>query len=239
MPIFWLSQDSIDFPPSELANPDGLLAIGGDLQPKRLLHAYARGIFPWYNDEEPILWWSPDPRFVLFPKELRISRSIRPYFNQKKFRVTFDQDFKEVIISCKQPREGQSGGTWISKEMVDAYCCLYELGFAHSVEVWQGKSLAGGLYGLSLGKCFFGESMFSRVSNASRFGFISLVKALAEAGYWLIDCQQQSSYLSTFGARSIPRKDFNEIMERNLNEIGNDNSGRNFSDAIRNFYSQE
>ncbi len=215
MPVFWLSNENNCFPSPELATDEGILAVGGDLSPERLLAAYKMGIFPWFNEGEPIAWWSPDPRMVLFPSELKVSRSMRPYFNQQKLRVTFDQDFEAVVRRCQAPRDDQWGGTWITNEMLDAYCQLHQLGFAHSVEVWQGKRLVGGLYGIALGKCFYGESMFATVSNASKLGFISLVKKLESLGFWLIDCQQQTQHLGSLGARTIPRADFLKILKRN------------------------
>lgn len=219
MPVFWLSEDHIAFPHPSLANEDGILAIGGDLSVERLLKAYEIGLFPWFNPEDPILWWSPDPRFVLFPDELKVAKSMRPYFNQKKFTITIDTQFKAVMEACKdQWRKGQSGGTWISEDMIAAYCKLHELGYAHSCEVWQEEELVGGLYGIGLGKVFFGESMFAKVSNASKFGFISLVQKLEEKGYWLIDCQQETQHLKSLGARSIPRGDFLNFMNRNESE---------------------
>ena len=208
MPIFQLSKDNINFPHPSLSRPDGILAIGGDLSPERLLLAYRNGIFPWYNEGEPILWWSPDPRFVLFPSELKVSKSMRPYFNQKKFSVTYDTAFELIMRHCAEAlRKGQNG-TWITEEMIRAYCQLHNLGFAHSVEVWKEAELVGGLYGLSIGKIFFGESMFTHQSNASKFGFISLVRALESKGFHLIDCQQQTRHLGSLGARPIPRSEF-------------------------------
>ena len=216
MPIFWLKEDSLAFPHPELANEDGILAVGGDLSVERLLRAYQMGLFPWFNPDDPILWWSPDPRFVLFPCEIKIAKSMRSYFNQKKFDLSFDQEFEKVIRACSaQPRKGQSGGTWISEEMVQAYCQLNEMGYAHSVEVWQKDQLVGGLYGISLGKCFFGESMFAKVNNASKFGFIHLVKQLQQLDFWLIDCQQHTRHLESLGARGISRKEFLEYLDRN------------------------
>ncbi|MEM9718629.1 MAG: leucyl/phenylalanyl-tRNA--protein transferase, partial [Bacteroidota bacterium] len=177
------------FPPVDLANPDGLLAIGGDLSPEKLLIAYQSGIFPWYSEGQPILWWSPDPRFILYPAKLRFSRSMKQTFRKNIFTVTYDKAFGKVISLCKRiPRKGQEG-TWITPEMQEAYMQLHRLGLAHSVEVWREDRLVGGLYGLALGKCFFGESMFSLESNASKMGFISLVKRLEERKYQLIDCQ--------------------------------------------------
>lgn len=221
MPVFWLSEDVLAFPDPEMADPEGLLAVGGDLSVKRLLLAYRGGIFPWYNPEEPILWWSPDPRLVVFPSELKVSKSMNSYFNQQKFRVTIDTQFEAVIRACgEQPRNGQDGGTWISEEIISAYLQLFEKGFAHSVEVWDGDDLVGGLYGVALGKCFFGESMFARVSNASKFGFISLVRLLDDRGFWLVDCQVYTEHLASMGAANLPRKVFLDFMKKNENEIG-------------------
>lgn len=225
MPVFWLSEDEITFPPAHLANPDGILAIGGDLSSDRLLLAYRQGLFPWFNPEDPILWWSPDPRFVLYPNELKVAKSMRPYFNQKKFDYTFDQCFEQVMRCCQQQwRKGQEGGTWISDGMIRAYQDLHQQGYAHSVEVWQDGALVGGLYGVCIGKIFFGESMFAKVSNASKAGFISLVKVLEKMGFWLIDCQQETRHLKSLGGRPIPREQFLEYMKKNETEeslIGN------------------
>lgn len=216
MPVFWLDDQSLEFPAPELATPEGILAVGGDLSPARLLEAYAGGIFPWFNEGDPILWWSPDPRFVLFPDELVVSKSMRPYFNQKKFQVSFDQDFEGVMRGCQQSnRNGQSGDTWITEDMIQAYVQVHQLGYAHSVEVWQDGNLVGGLYGISLGKIFFGESMFARVSNASKFGFITLVQKLREKGFTLIDCQQQTQHLGSLGAKPISRKSFLHYLQEN------------------------
>ena len=211
MPIYWLSEDSLAFPDHSLSEPNGVMAIGGDLSPERLLMAYQLGIFPWYHPGENILWWSPDPRFVLFPDDLKVQRSMRPYFNQSKFQVTFDQHFETVMRQCADRREG----TWISEEMVDGYVRLHELGYAHSLEVWEDEHLVGGLYGIALGKCFFGESMFTKVDNASKFGFITLVRRLGQLGYVLIDCQQQTRHLSRMGARAISREKFLEYLSEN------------------------
>lgn len=216
MPVFWLDEQSLEFPAPELATPEGILAVGGDLSPARLLEAYAGGIFPWFNEGDPILWWSPDPRFVLFPDELVVSKSMRPYFNQKKFQVSFDRDFEGVMRGCQQSnRNGQSGDTWITEDMIQAYVQVHKLGYAHSVEVWQDGNLVGGLYGISLGKIFFGESMFARVSNASKFGFITLVQKLREKGFTLIDCQQQTQHLGSLGAKAISRKSFLKYLKEN------------------------
>ncbi|GAB4253967.1 MAG: leucyl/phenylalanyl-tRNA--protein transferase [Saprospiraceae bacterium] len=216
MPVVWLNDSEIAFPHPDQATKEGILAIGGDLSEARLLFAYQKGIFPWYTADEPILWWSPDPRFVLFPDELKVSRSMRPYFNQRRFEVSYDSDFEAVIRACQEPRpESGWAGTWITEEMVEAYTALHKEGYVHSVEVWKDDELVGGLYGLSLGKVFFGESMFTRVSNASKFGFISLVRKLREKGFWLIDCQQQTRHLGSLGARSIPRSEFLKILRKN------------------------
>lgn len=219
MPIFWLSDYDISFPHPTLANEDGMLAVGGDLSPKRLLLAYELGIFPWFNPGDPILWWSPDPRFVLFPKDLKVSKSMRPYFNQKKFGLSLDKNFEEVMRACQQQkRKGQLGGTWITEGMIEGYCKLHEMGYAHSIEVWDGEDLVGGLYGVAIGKCFFGESMFAKKSNASKFGFISFVKWLHSRGFWLIDCQQETRHLASLGAKSIPRVEFLDLLEKNNQE---------------------
>lgn len=225
MPVFWLSDDNIAFPHPDLANEDGILAVGGDLSPERLLMAYRSGIFPWFNPGDPILWWSPDPRFVLFPSELKVSKSMRPYFNQKKFSVTVDQAFDKVIRACQtQRRKGQLGGTWITEGMIEGYALLHHQGYAHSVEVWQDETLVGGLYGIALGNVFFGESMFAKVSNASKFGFISLVRRLKKLGFAMIDCQQQTRHLESLGGRCISRSDFMAQLAKNVkmpDRVGN------------------
>jgi leucyl/phenylalanyl-tRNA---protein transferase len=216
MPVFWLDDNEISFPSPDQATPEGVLAIGGDLSPARLLFAYQLGIFPWFNENDPILWWSPDPRFVLFPEELIVAKSMRPYFNQGKFKATIDHDFEAVMRACQlQYRPGQGGGSWITEDMIAAYSALHRSGFAHSVEVWEDGELVGGLYGISLGKVFFGESMFARRSNASKFGFISLVRKLKELGFWLIDCQQETQHLGSLGARAIPRTQFCAFLKKN------------------------
>jgi leucyl/phenylalanyl-tRNA--protein transferase len=213
--LYWLDE-SLQFPDVEcaLAEPNGLLAIGGDLSPQRLLCAYQQGIFPWYDDsDQPILWWSPSPRAVLFPDKLHISRSLAKTLKKSVFDVSFDRAFDTVIAECAGKRP-QASGTWICEDMRAAYNALHQLGFAHSVEVWQEGKLVGGLYGVALGQVFFGESMFSRVSNASKVGFVTLVKKLKEWDYQLIDCQVESTHLSSLGAELIERETFSSYLER-------------------------
>ena len=215
MPLFLLS-DEIIFPSPHLAGKEGLLAAGGDLTEKRLLCAYEKGIFPWYSEGDPILWWSPDPRLVLYPEEFKISRSLKRIIKKRIFRVTVDTAFKRVIRSCADVPRGNNAGTWIVEEMIDAYCRLHESGYAHSVEAWYGDDLAGGLYGVSLGGCFFGESMFSRVDNASKAAFAALVEYLKSSGCSIIDCQVTAQHLMRFGAREIPRTLFLKELEEAL-----------------------
>jgi leucyl/phenylalanyl-tRNA--protein transferase len=204
MPVYQLSEDLV-FPPPYLASKSGLLAIGGDLSCKRLLLAYSMGIFPWYSAGEPILWWSPDPRLVLYPDEFKISRSLKKTIKKQAFNVTMDRAFDDVISECAQVRLENNEGTWIVQEMVRAYCRLHENGFAHSVEAWQDGSLAGGLYGVSLGKCFFGESMFTRIANASKVALAALMAYLQARDFAFIDCQIATEHLISFGAREISR----------------------------------
>ena len=204
------------FPDVEESTEEGIVAVGGDLSVERLILAYSKGIFPWYSsDRSPILWWSPDPRFVLFPENLIVSKSMRPYFNQNKFKVTWDQNFEDIIKNCQKIDREDQLGTWITNKMLAAYIQLHKKGYAHSVEVWMGNELVGGLYGISLGKVFFGESMFAKVSNASKFGFISLVNQLKQKGFLLIDCQQETKHLESLGANAIKRKDFIDILNHN------------------------
>ena len=214
MPVYRLPE-AIAFPSVEQTAKNGLLAVGGDLSPERLLAAYREGIFPWYGDGEPILWWSPDPRFILFPNELRVSRSMRQFLKKGFVRITFDQAFREVIAACGRPRPGQNG-TWITAEMREAYAVLHDQGFAHSVEVWRQKELVGGLYGISLGHTFFGESMFSAIPNASKAALITLVSHLQKRGFDLIDCQVETTHLAGLGARHIPRRDFCALLKQSL-----------------------
>src|SRR6185295_140791 len=199
--------ESLQFPPMEMADEDGLLAVGGDLSRERLLHAYHNGIFPWYENKY-ILWWCPDPRFVLFPEELKISSSMKQLLKKQSFEFTINRDFNAVISQCKAiSRRGQDG-TWITEEMRNAFNDLHAAGYAHSAEVWLNGELAGGLYGIRLGKIFYGESMFSRISNASKFAFIRYVEQLKSEGVELIDCQVYTSHLESLGARMIPRNQF-------------------------------
>jgi leucyl/phenylalanyl-tRNA--protein transferase len=218
MPIQWLSPFDISFPPTSMATEDGVLAVGGDLSTARLLEAYKLGIFPWYGEHDPILWWSPDPRMVLFPNDLNVAKSMRPLFNQQKFRVSINQNFKEVMQNCRHSfRHGQAG-TWINDEIEASYFQLFQRGYAHSCEVWQGDELVGGLYGVSLGRVFFGESMFASVPNASKFGFISFVQHIQKLGIQLVDCQQETRHLTSLGACPIPRKVFNRLLKKNEKE---------------------
>lgn len=201
------------FPPVDAALPDpnGLLAAGADLSPERLLAAYARGIFPWFNPGEPILWWSPDPRMVLFPQEFEPSRSLRKRLRRSDYEVRVDTAFREVMLACAEPRPGQRG-TWITAQMVAAYVRLHHLGHAHSVETWIAGELVGGLYGVAIGRVFFGESMFTRVRDAGKIAFAHLVAQLTDWGYGLIDCQMSTRHLASLGAREIPRSEFTALL---------------------------
>jgi leucyl/phenylalanyl-tRNA---protein transferase len=208
MPVFRLRTDDLSFPPPSFAEGDGLLAVGGDLSPERLVIAYQSGVFPWFEEDGTFYWFSPDPRCVLYPAEVKVHKSMRSIFNKQKFRYSIDTEFEAVMEACGQtPRNGEYG-TWITENFISGYYKLHSLGIAHSVEVWQDDDLVGGLYGVSIGKMFFGESMFSRVENASKAGFITLVRALAHVGFTWVDCQ--------VGARSIPRADFLDLLERNI-----------------------
>lgn len=217
--LTWLQRDTLDFPALENAmrEPNGLLAGGGDLSADRLIAAYRHGCFPWYQQGQPILWWSPDPRTVLFPDELHVSRSLGKLLRQGRYRVTFDQDFPAVIQACAEPR-AYADGTWITDSMQAAYIELHARGFAHSVEVWDGDALVGGLYGLAMGQLFFGESMFSRADNASKVGFATLVEHLQTWGFVLIDCQMPTDHLLSLGARSIPRQTFADCLREHLDK---------------------
>ena len=204
----------IRFPPVEDAYADGFLAIGGDLGATRLLAAYRKGIFPWYNDDEPICWWSPNPRCVLFPQKLRVSRSMHKIIREKAFSFTVNNAFTKVMRMCKIVRRKEANGSWIQDEMIEAYTNLHRLGHAISAEAWYENELVGGLYGVKIGKVFFGESMFSTVSNASKFAFIKFIQRLSETGIELIDCQQRTAHLESLGAEMIDRQSFGRLLDK-------------------------
>jgi len=210
--VFLLGQDPEAFPPPERADRSGLLAIGGDLPPARLLAGYRRGIFPWYSEGQPILWHSPDPRFVLLPGQLHVPRSLEKVLRRRTFEIRGDSAFAEVLSACAEaPRPGQDG-TWITPEMHAAYVALHRLGHAHSVEAWQDGTLVGGLYGVALGRVFFGESMFTRAPDASKAAFVTAARALFDAGCRLIDCQVETEHLARFGAADVPRRRFLQLL---------------------------
>jgi len=215
--MFRLNQHDLRFPAVDQASPEGLLAVGGDLRPERLLQAYRHGIFPWYNDDQPILWWSPDPRAVLFPDKLHVSRSLKRSLRSRLFSVTLDTTFRHVMEQCAGPRpQYPEGGTWITDDMLNAYTRLHELGYAHSVETWQDDRLVGGLYGVAIGGAFFAESMFTRVDDASKVALVKLVTQLQAWNFRLIDCQQFSPHVSRFGAEEIPRSVFIRYLTQAL-----------------------
>ncbi|MFW5838079.1 MAG: leucyl/phenylalanyl-tRNA--protein transferase [Desulfovibrionaceae bacterium] len=214
MTVYALPQEPHVFPDPEEADPDGLVAVGGDLAPRRLLAAYSQGIFPWYSETTPILWWSPDPRLVLFPRELHVPRSLRRVLNSGRFEITLDADFQSVISACSvTPRPGQYG-TWLLPEMIQAYVRLHQMGLAHSVEAWQDGRLVGGLYGVALGRAFFGESMFFREPDASKVALVRLVGYLKSKGFVLLDCQQTTQHMLRFGGREVARRRFLEMLRR-------------------------
>ena len=220
--IPWMTRGArFPSPNTALVDPDGLLCAGGDLQPATIVSAYSQGIFPWFSDGQPILWWTPDPRMVLFPKEFKLSRSLAKTIRQQKFEVTFDVAFRSVIEHCAAPRE-PGGGTWIVKEIQDAYTQLHKQGVAHSVESWLGDQLVGGLYGVAIGNVFFGESMFTRETDASKVAFATLVEKLTDDGFRLIDCQQQTRHLASFGARPISRAEFLQRLGELINSASPD-----------------
>jgi len=214
--ISWLASDNVEFPPTHTAlnDPNGLLAAGGDLSPERLLAAYKRGIFPWFSDDQPILWWSPNPRTVFFPKDIHISKSMAKFIRKCDWQVRLDSDFEQVVEACSASRDGQDG-TWICEDMKTAYAELHNLGFAHSIEVFQGDALIGGLYGIGLGRTFFGESMFSNCSNASKYGFILFSRWALKSGFTLIDGQVENPHLSSLGAVTISREKFEQALDLN------------------------
>lgn len=215
--IPWLHQDT-PFPPvhAALRYPNGLLAAGGDLSPERLLAAYRQGIFPWYSGTEPILWWSPDPRMILLPGEIKVSRSLGKVLRNRSYEIRFDCCFDEVMAGCAAPRAEQPG-TWITPEMRAAYNRMHRLGHAHSVETWIGGELAGGLYGMAIGAVFFGESMFSRERDASKIALVALARHLASSGFGLIDCQMHTAHLESLGARAVPRLRFSQLLAELIN----------------------
>ena len=215
MPVFALTSE-LTFPPPRFATREGLLAFGGDLSEERLLLAYRMGIFPWYSDGEPILWWSPDPRLVLYPREFHLSRSMLKVLKHGDFTLTLDTAFDRVIAECGRVRRESGEGTWLVAEMLEAYCALHRSGLAHSVEAWQDGRLVGGLYGVSLGLAFFGESMFARVSNASKAALAALVAFVLKAGFEVIDCQVTTGHLQRMGAREISRKRYLQLLEKAL-----------------------
>ena len=215
MPVYQLTE-KILFPPPELAEENGLLAIGGDLSTERLLLAYSQGIFPWYAAGEPLLWWCPSPRLVIFPDEFKVSSRLARFIKQQKYEVTMDHAFQQVITGCASAADRQDKGTWIDDDMIEAYTLLHEMGYAHSVECWMDDELAGGLYGIALGKIFFGESMFSRQSNASKVAFVYLAEKLLERGFDLIDCQLKTEHLMQFGAREIPGAEFQDLLAKSV-----------------------
>lgn len=206
----WLSE-TIEFPPLDEANSEGLLAVGGDLSPERVLYAYQNGIFPWYESDQPILWWAPDPRFVLYPHKLKVSKSTKQMMRNQSFEITINRNFKDVIEACANVKRNAQSGTWITDEMIQTYCDLHQRGIAKSVEVWQNKKLVGGLYGVELNDTIFcGESMFSYVSNASKIGFITFVQ---NSKYKLIDCQLHTNHLESLGAEPISRLEFMKYLK--------------------------
>lgn len=217
--IPWLNPEIIDFPPTQsaLSDPNGLLAVGGDLSVVRLLEAYRRGIFPWYDASQPILWWTPNPRMILQLDDFHISRSLRKILRQRRFCVTADTAFREVIQACAEPRQDQ--GTWITSAMQEAYQRLHEENWAHSIEVWLDDKLAGGLYGIAMDRVFFGESMFAKESNASKVACAHLVERLKLWGYGVIDCQVSSHHLASMGAQEISRRDFERLLQRYIHDL--------------------
>lgn len=216
------------FPPLDhaLLEPNGLLAVGGCLSTERLINAYRAGIFPWYNPGEPLLWWSPDPRLVLFPERVSISRSLSKTLRKGLFSITYDQAFERVMACCSEPREASSG-TWITEDMRKAYLDLHRQGLAHSVEAWRGDELVGGLYGVTIGRVFFGESMFHKRTNASKVAFVTLARQLNEWNYRLVDCQVQTQHLLSLGAEEIPRADFSLLLDRYCSQQPSTDAWRN------------
>ncbi len=226
MPVFRLN-DHIQFPPPSLAEPNGLLAIGGDLSPERLIAAYSLGIFPWYSPGDPILWWFTSPRLVIFPSEFRVPKRLRRYAKTTDIKITCNQAFLKVIKECAMIRTELSEETWISPEMQSAYATLHDLGFAHSFECWQQDRLVGGLYGIAIDKVFYGESMFSRINCSSQFALIALVNYLKERDFKLIDCQMTTAHLIRFGAREISGQEFRTYLKTNIKDFTPDENWKN------------
>lgn len=215
MAHFLLQDSNYVFPHPYLADKDGFLAMGGDLSPERILSAYQFGIFPWYNDNTPILWFSTHPRLILYPEKLKVSKSMNQLLKKDAFRITIDTVFEKVITACALKKRNDQDGTWITDSLKDSFIKLHELGYAHSVEVWDNNELVGGLYGLAMGKIFYGESMFANRSNASKYGFIKLIKLLKEKSFTLIDCQQDTPHLRSFGAELIKKESFFNALKAN------------------------
>lgn len=215
MPLFRLSK-KLDFPPAWLARSDGLLCVGGDLSPERLLLAYENGIFPWFSEKEPFLWWSPDPRLVLFPKDINISKSLNKKIRKNHFTITIDNAFEQTIVSCASPRKNKHEGTWLVNEMIGSYIALHNMGYAHSIETWRNNKLVGGLYGVCLGGSFFGESMFSFESDASKIALVALANHLRNQNFDLIDCQVTTNHLLNMGATEISRNSFLDIIHQSI-----------------------
>lgn len=217
MGYYWLSEDELGFPDPELAFHDGLLAVGGDLSPQRLLLAYSQGIFPWYNELEPIMWWTPDPRLVLYPGQLVVSKTLRLFMKKSSWQFRVNSNFIKVMRSCQSvKRQNQEEGSWISEEIIEAYSLLHKMGYCHSFECWEGDKLIGGLYGVLIGKVFYGESMFASKSNSSKFAFTMAVRLLKNNGIVMIDCQQDTPHLRNFGAITIDRTEFNKVLKFNI-----------------------
>lgn len=211
--MFFLT-DKIEFPSASTASPEGIIAFGGDLSVERLTYAYKNGVFPWFEDDSLIVWWCPDPRMVLFPEDLKISKSMNQVLKSNRFKVTYNQSFTDVIINCSEVKRNGQSSSWITDEMINAYTKLFDMGLAKSVEVWENNELVGGLYGIDLGHVFCGESMFSKVSNSSKFALIKLVQKLKKQNYMLIDCQVYTRHLESLGAIEIPREDFLRILKQ-------------------------
>jgi leucyl/phenylalanyl-tRNA--protein transferase len=227
-----LNPNTLDFPPVQYSDEDGLLAVGGDLSEERIIKAYNNGIFPWYSEHSPILWWSPNPRFVILPQNFKFAKSLRPILRKQEFKVTFNQAFERVMQNCKMAYRPNQYGTWITPEMQQAFINLHYQGFAHSVEVWKNNELVGGLYGEIVGTCFFGESMFALEDNASKIAFVVLMKNLLANGFEMIDCQVFTEHLARFGADMIPRTEFIERLEKGkIKSFDKENFEKNFTDS--------